>query len=173
MVRELLRIVIGLCTWYRALNLFRYLSRDDTFTAEPDFRAATDHLTVAYKRPPLPYDSVASSVRFKQEPSVDGAAMTTVGDIGLLGADVNTVDKMEVGFEEHALALRVQNALSNNPFKVTELPGFSSAALLETLVTTGKVTLTLFASVQTHVAEDAPAKVKSVLHAQLSSRSLA
>jgi hypothetical protein len=151
------------------LNLFRYLSRDDTFTAEPDFKAATDHLTDEYSRAPLPYDSVASRVRFKQEPRVEGAAITTVGVIGLVGGDVNSVDKIEVGFEEHELALRVQNALNNNPFKVTELPGFSRAALLKKLVTTGKVTLTFFVSVQMHVAEDAPAKVKSVLQAQLSS----
>ena len=170
MVRELLRIVIGLCTWYRALKSFKYSSKDaalDGAALEPSPNAVTDHVTDEYKRPPWPYDSAPSSVRFKQGPIVEGAAIITVGAVGLLGADIVSEDSIAVGFEEHESVLRVQNARSNLSFKVTVPPGTARSALLRPVVTTGNSTLTRFESSQTHVDKEAPTKLKSVLHAQL------
>jgi hypothetical protein len=90
-----------------------------------------------------------------------------MGDIGFVGADIDIDDSIAVGFNKHESVLRVQNALSNFPFKVTEPPGITRLALLKAVVTAGNSTVTRFESIQTHADEEAPTKLKSLSHAQL------
>ena len=124
--------------------------------------ADTVQITDLYRRPPWPYDPVASSVKFEQSPNVGGAVMITVGEIGFRGASINEAPVV-VGFAEQAGAVFVQKALTVALRTLTVSPTFVKFKLLVTSVTTGKDALTKAAVTHVHIDFESPEKVKRVL----------
>lgn len=70
--------------------------------------ADTCHSTELYRRPPLPYEAVASNERLVHDPKKRGALTTIVGPDGFTGSRVTTVELTAVGLRSHAATPFVQ-----------------------------------------------------------------
>ena len=123
--------------------------------------------TDVYKRPPLPYDPVASRVRFAQAPKVAGALITTVGLEGFDGAWVETLAALAVGLLRQKAADSVQNERNNPALRVTLAPGARYMTLVWTLFTTPKEATTADALIHLHDVIAAPTKLNRPVHGQI------
>ena len=83
----------------------------------------TAHSTELYGRPPFPYDEVASSMRFVQEPNSSGQFMSATGLDGLLAVRVLRNAVGDARFKTQLATEPEQKALRRSAISVTVLPG--------------------------------------------------
>lgn len=140
-----------------------------TITSETPYEVAdTVHITAVYRRPPFPYDAVASRVRLVQEPKKRGALITTVGVDGLSGASVITLIVVVTGFKSQVATGPEHKAFSVPPMSTTLSP-IERSVLVATLVlvVTLKVTLTELALSQEQMVVEDPVKMNTKLQDQV------
>ena len=142
-------------------------------SVSPYVMAETVQMTEVYRRPPLPYDSVVSSIRSLQGPRLAGLLMTTVGSKSARGFRVSTIILEAVGFEVQELPPPTQYDLKCPPNRVTGLPTATPASLPAMSVTASKITFTVLLVDQVQVAEGEPVKAKRALQGQVAEAMLA
>ena len=142
-------------------------------SVSPYVMAETVQMTEVYRRPPLPYDSVVSSIRSSQGPRLAGLLMTTVGAEGFKAFRVSTVIFEAVGFEVQELPPPRQYDLKCPPNRVTELPILMLESLTAMSFTALMITVTVLLVDQVQVAKGAPVKAKRTLQGQVAEAMLA
>lgn len=124
--------------------------------------AVTVHLTEVYRRPPFPYDPVASTVRLAQDPIEDGVKRTIVGADGLRGARVTVAVVLAAEFEFSS----VEKALRRPPRSVTSSPIARYVTPPVSVVANSKTTITALAFAQVHIVLEALVKENKELQGQ-------
>ena len=116
-----------------------------------------------YSRPPLPYDSVASTERSEQAPKTLGVVTITVGAKGLTGGSVLVWLAAAVGFSVHDGPDPAQKALILPAIRRTMLPTRRRGPVSISPSRGLDAICTVFESNQVHCVALAPTKSKRLL----------
>ena len=132
--------------------------REESLEIAETFQARDEYI-----RPPLPYDSVASTKRSEQAPKTFGVVTITVGAKGLTGASVLVRPEVAGGLRIHDSAGPAQKALISPPTRRTMLPTPRRGPVSISFAGGLDAMLTVLESSQEHCVALAPTKSKRVL----------